>query len=505
MNSNGITLNCMLRRSARVRPNSDAVGDSRKFVSYRYLLEQSEKLASGLSVQGIKKGDRLGILMENRVEYVEIIFACSLLGAIVVPLNIRLHEEELQYIVSDSGCRLLFTSEKFLSVGETLISNTNHCRVLINVDAQRDGDIGNYANLAGPYKADVEITEDDPITLIYTSGTTGKPKGCILTHKSWIGNNMNLLTHFGFLPSDVYLAILPLFHVGGLGTILGHLHVGATNLLMEKYSPAEMCESIRSNNATTLFLVPPMLNDFLRVVEKEADELCSVRIIIAGAGLEPVENVQKVNSLFPHITYHGIYGQSECGNIVTAASRSALLNNPGCYGYELVNFNVKVVDDTDKEVNPGCIGELVVRGPSVMRGYWNQPIATSETLKGGWVHTGDLFLINSDDGTLEMVGRKKYLIKTGGENVYPREVELVLLKHPGIEDCAVFGVGDPQWGESIKACIVSRLGSGLDVDQLRKWCRSHLAGYKCPRDFEIVSLIPRNHSGKVLYDELRSK
>lgn len=508
-NVSALMLRDILIRNDQIWPTRTAILDEAGPITYRELFRRVNQVCGVLWSLGVRPGDRVAILMENNTEYIELLLALAHMGSIAVPLNTRLTARELIFILNDAEASLLVTSPALQHIAEESRAQARSIRHGLIVDAEDSvGQFQSYQTLgalASPLQPDMipELNEDSTVILLYTSGTTGAPKGCMTTQRSWIGNNMNMAMAFSISADDRYLALLPFFHVAGLGTLFSHLHAGGTVVPMAKYSPAGVALMVEKHHISVAFLVPPMLQQLLSLENREQYDLSSLRIIIGGAGFEPAWVSERVEDELD-AKFYGIYGQSESGNIVTAATRLEIGKRPSTYGYELPGFRVRIVNDAGEEVPVGVRGELTLRGPSLMTGYWKRPEATQETLGGDWLHTGDIF-VRHPDGALEMIDRKKYIIKTGGENVYPAEVEHVLATHPAVADVSVIGIAHPVWGETVKACIVLHPGHNPSRLELASWCRERLAGYKIPRYIEWMEEIPRNHSGKPLKNLLEQR
>lgn len=506
-----LTLVDVLEKNVQYQPDRLAVISGERHFTYRELGQRIDRLAAVLAHRGFKKGDRLAVLMENNHAYIEVLFAAAKLGGITVPLNVRLSRDELTYILEDAGCKILVSSGFFAETVHELAESSEIQHVLLvgSGEGGRRGwaQVSRYEEALEAVSASASIgapvDAEDPAVILYTSGTTGKPKGCMLAHRSWVANNLNMASEFGITRNDIYGAVLPFFHVAGLGTLFTHLHRGGCVVPIPKWSAELMAQEIENRRITTTFLVPPMLQQLITLDQIGWGKPSTLRLVIGGAGFEPPSVVEAVEKKLG-AAFYGIYGQTEAGNIVTSASAEEILKQPATYGRELMGFSVRIVDEDDREVPAGEPGELVVRGPSVMIGYWNREEETRETLRNGWLHTGDVF-VRHEDGSLEMVDRKKYLIKTGGENVYPAEVEKVLSAHPCIAEVAVVGVPDRDWGESIKAFVVLAKGKQVTREELRDWCYERIARYKAPKYIEFIEEIPRNHSGKPLKNELRNR
>lgn len=495
----------LLARHAFERPGQTAIvdGASGETVTYRELRERVARIAGALAGRGIGRGDRVACLALNGKATMELFLALTWLGAVSVPLNIRHSAAELAFILEDCGAKALFACEQLRPLAEAALAENSTVCLRILQGAARDG-WSDFEALASPAQPPIEMDDtvsgDSLCMLLYTSGTTGRPKGCMIPQRTWTGYAAHMATCFRMGETDVYLAFLPFFHVAGFGTALAQLVLGGTIVTAPVADPKLFYRLIARHRVSIVFLVPGISAAFVNDEDAATTDLGSLRVFISGAGVEKPALVAAVESRLG-ARYFGIYGQTESGGKVTWVDSSMLGEDPTSYGRVMPFFDYIVADENDRDVGPGEVGELCVRGSTVMLGYWNHPQATAETLRNGWHHTGDLFQ-RLPGGQLRMVDRKKYLIKTGGENVYPQEVEQVLLRHESIADAAVLGVPDPHWGEAVTAFVVTRPGCTLEPQAVADWVGAHIAGYKKPRRVHFVASLPRNASGKVLKAEL---
>lgn len=496
-----------LRRHRVARRDQAAIIDavSDECVTYSQLYDRVCKAAGWLASHGVGYGDRVACLSLNSKAYTEFFLALAWVGAVAVPLNIRLKPPELEFIIRDSGSKAVFCGSPLVESAEAATAGVSGIEWRILDAGLREGWI-QYAELTSDenqfFETDERISGDTLFMLLYTSGTTGKPKGCMIPQRSWTGYAINMAACFQMGPSDVYLAFLPFFHVAGFGTAFSQLILGGTIVTVPLPDTKLFYRAIEKYRVSIMFLVPGISAAFTYDEALRKSDVSSLRIFISGAGLERPELVNDVESNLG-ARYFGIYGQTESGSKITWTDSDMIRQDPTTYGHVMPFFDYRIVDDQDCELPPGSVGELCIRGQTVMLGYWNRPEATAEALKNDWHHTGDLFEL-MDNGQVRMVDRKKYLIKTGGENVYPQEVEQVLLTHASIADAAVIGIPDEKWGETVKAFVVLKEGASLSRREIADWVEASIAGYKKPRFVEFVRMIPRNVSGKILKAELSS-
>jgi acyl-CoA synthetase (AMP-forming)/AMP-acid ligase II len=481
-------------------------GHTGESITYGELYDRIPRLAAWLAGRGIGYGDRVACLSLNSKAYIEFLYALAWLGAVAVPLNIRLNPKELGPIILDSGAKAIFSCGFFIEVAAQLADEIKPLELKIVAGAPREG-WSTYDEPADPQNEPAPLSErvtgESLFMLLYTSGTTGKPKGCMIPQRVWTSYAVNMAACFGMGNQDVYLGFLPYFHVAGYGTAVSQLTLGGTLVTLALPDPPTMYSLIEKYRVTFMFLVPGISAAFLYSEARQGKDLSSLKVFIGGAGGEKLELINDVEKLLG-AKYYGIYGQTESGGKVTWADSDMSRENPQTYGYVMPFFDYRIMDDNDREVAPGAVGELCLRGASIMQGYWNLPADSAETLRNGWHHTGDFFMVMAS-GQVRMVDRKKYLIKTGGENVYPQEVEMVLLGHQAIADASVIGVRDDHWGETVKAFIVVKPGVSLSRLEVDAWVRQSIAGYKVPRFVDFVEALPRNASGKVLKNDLRER
>ncbi|UVE96905.1 AMP-binding protein [Dietzia sp. B32] len=483
-----------------------ATGES---LTYPDLLGRVLAQAEQFRAAGIAPGDRVGILGVNSLPYAVTLLALSEVGAIAVPQNTRLHAAELTTNLQDAGVTALVADsahrEAATSIADDLVVVA---RFLLDGTAEgwtpldRAAATVDTATLAATPVPD-ESHGEATSTILYTSGTTGRAKGCMLAQRTWVGYAQNMTSSLRMNRDDTYLAFLPLFHVAGLGLLHSQLILGGTVVTQAAADPAQMHAAVKKHGVTIVMVVPGISGPFVTHPDAAPAGDTTLRLLVSAVGLESREVIEATRTRLG-VEYMGIYGQTESGTKTTWATQDQVDRNPSTYGTVMPALAYRLVDDAGRDVAPGEPGELLLRGSTVMQGYWNRPAATAETLAGGWHHTGDVFVLQ-DDGTLRMVDRTKYLIKTGGENVYPQEVENILKVHPKVADVAVAGIPDAEWGETVKAFVIPEPGVELTRAELDEAVRTEVAGYKAPRFIEFVDQIPRNVSGKILKNELTAR
>jgi len=484
-------------------PEREALRFEGTTFTYGELQGQIDAVAGQLRGGGLSPGDRVGFLGLNQPAFLVTMFAAARLGAIFVPLNFRLTGPELAFIIGDAGVHTLVTDGAHRPVVDRIAGDLD-VTVHLSADQASPG-IPALDLAAAPIDGGVTTDGDDVAIIMYTSGTTGSPKGAMLTHANLWWNNTNALHNFDVLQDDVTLTAAPLFHIGGLNVItLCTLQKGGTVVLHRSFDPAAALQAIAEHRVTTMFGVPAMFQ-FMAQHPAFADApLSSLRTLICGGAPCP-------KPLLEVYAERGVaiqqgYGLTETAPMVTFLAPEYALSKLGSSGRTPLFTEVKLIDHEGGEVRePNVNGEVWVRGPNVMAGYWNRPEATAEVLDDdGWFRTGDVAFVD-EDGFLYIADRVKDMIISGGENVYPAEVESVLFDHPAVTDVAVVGTPDERWGETVTAVVVVAPGKSLSLEELREFAADRLARYKLPRRVEVIDALPRSASGKVLKFQLRTQ
>ncbi|MDD7965817.1 acyl-CoA synthetase [Actinomycetospora lemnae] len=480
------------RRALR-RPGATALVDVATGARHTYaaLDARVSARAAALAARGVDVGDRVALLGENSGAYLEWLFGAARIGAVAVPVNHRLAPAEVAHVLGDSGATVLVRSTTFAALAEGAIAALDGPAPAIVELADEPGD-----GTVDAYPA----AGDDPCVIMYTSGTTGVPKGAVLTHDNMLWNAVNMVTAGpGIGSTDVTIAAAPLFHIGALGlSALPLLYAGGTVVVVPSFDPAAFAALMADEGVTTQFLVPAMWAALTRLPSLPPQP--SLRWAISGGAPCPVTVIE-------HFTARGWtftegFGMTELSPAALFLDAADVLAHAGSVGRPFMHVDARLVSETGDEVGVGEVGELVLRGPTVFAGYWNRPEATAEVLRDGWFHSGDLG-VRDAEGFVTLVDRKKDMIITGGENVYPVEVEQVLHRHPAIADVAVVGIGDATWGETVLAVVVA--DGELDRDEVIAWTRERIAHFKAPRRVEVVDELPRNATGKLLKRVLRER
>jgi acyl-CoA synthetase (AMP-forming)/AMP-acid ligase II len=463
--------------------------------TYAELADRTARLAGLLARAGVEAGTRVATLSPNQPEVVELCFAASLLGAVVVPLNTRLVANDLRFQTDDAGVTHALVHPALSELAGACGLGDVHTWM---VGAELDSAVANAA--ARPWDAP-RPSDDAACIHLYTSGTTGNPKGCLLSQRGWLAANANLAHSFGVAPDDRLLGVYPFFHVAGFGIVLAHLTMGA-RVVVPASAEAEEIWRLVDEHALTTISMPGLKNALKHPMADKVDR-STVRRVFGGAAMESAKTLDLVEEVLPGARFAGVYGSTEAGNFVTVSGADDERSRPGTIGRPLLGFDIAILGEGDVPLAAGEEGELGLRGPSTMIGYWNLPDATAETLRAGWLHTGDIMRLD-EDGFLYFVDRSKDMIKPGGENVYSIEIETVLLRHPDVVDCAVIGVPDARWGEAVKALVVLETGASATPESLDAHCLANLAPYKRPRWYEITDAIPRSATGKIVKRDLRA-
>ena len=455
-------------------------------------------MACRLATLGLEPGDRLATLLPNGLEAAVVPHAVSRLGLVLVPLNVRLAPGELAWQLADCGARWLLAAPPTLELARQAVERVAGCR-LIATEPLDPGvpALDELPEAAAPLRRALDLGQVH--TVVYTSGTTGRPKGALLTYGNhwWsaLGSAMNL----GALPGDSWLICLPLFHVGGLSILFRSAISGFAALVHERFDPAAVNRAIDEEGVTLLSVVSTMLRRMLEV-RGERPYPATLRCVLLGGGPAPRPLLEACARLGLPVVQ--TYGLTETASQVATLAPEDALRKLGSAGKPLYPNRVRIVTEEGEEARPGEVGEILVRGPIVTPGYLNRPEATSAALRDGWLRTGDLGYLD-EEGYLYVVDRREDLVVSGGENVYPAEVEAALLAHPAVAEAVVVGVPDPEWGQRVVAAVRLVAGATVSAGELQAWCRQRLAGYKVPKEIRIVAELPRNATGKLLRRAVR--
>ena len=483
-----------------------ALVEGGRSLSYDDFDQRTDRLSQALLRLGVRRGDRVALLLYNSAAFMETLFATAKLGAIAVPINFRLGPPEVGYILADSGADVLVHHGGLADLARRALAEDG---VRVRHRLVDPGPLGADAWQPAPGELPYEevlaagalrpvgmdIDPRDVHGIMYTSGTTGRPKGAMLTHRNAITNAINNATYGrGLRQGDVTVTAAPMFHIGGLGVhTLPLVFVGGTTVIQAAFVPDAFLSAMAEARATVQFLVPAMWAAVTRVADFDRYDLSSLELCLSGGAPTPLP----VLDFFAErgLPFQEGFGMTETAPSVSVLDADVVRERAGSIGRPLPAVEARLVDENDREVPPGTVGELVLQGDNIFAGYWMLPQATEDAFRGGWFHTGDLGRAD-EEGYITLVDRKKDMIITGGENVYPVEVEQVIVRHPAVVEVAVFGVPDARWGETVVAAVaVSEAVSG---DELIAWARDRMGHFKVPTRIEVVDALPRNAAGKLL-------
>ena len=485
-----------LTDTTRRIPGHPAIIEKGSTVTFEELNWRVDGLANHLKNAGVRAGDTCILMMPNSTNWGVIYYAIAKLGAVVVPVNFLYRKAELEYIFNDSGATAFFGDSRYL---EEAIAAMAHSRIKLRIAAGEGLPEGfvPLADMSGELGAlETHPSKgDEAFAIIYTSGTTGRSKGAVLTHKSLMTDATAVARVRYTEPVDVVLGVLPLFHIYGQTHSLNiSIYAGLTIRLWEAFDAQEVFTAIEEEKSTLLYAVPTMVNRLVELAVKNPPRRSSLRFCISGGASLPVEVLHRFEKAFQATIYES-YGLTEFSP-TCIENPFGRPTRPGSIGLPIPGFRVRVVDESDRDVAAGVVGELLVAGDAVMKEYLNQPEATAETLRGGWLHTGDLAR-RDEDGYIYIVDRKKEMIIRGGYNVYPREVEEILYTHKDVLEAAVLGVPNADLGEEIAAVIALRPGATASAEEFKQFVKDRLAPYKYPRIIKLVDELPKTATGKI--------
>jgi long-chain acyl-CoA synthetase len=492
----GLNLASLLSESAERWPERPAIRLGGGELSYAELDDRSARLAALLRERGVERGDRVGLMLPNVPEFPIAYYGVLRAGGIVVPMNVLLKRREVAFHLEDSGARLLLAWQGFAAEARAGAAAAG----AEPIEVEPAG----FAALLGgldPAPGLAETAADDTAVILYTSGTTGRPKGAELTHANLSRNaEVASRTTCEIGAGDVVLGALPLFHSFGQTVAMNaSLRVGACLTLVPKFDPGEVLETMQRDGVTHFYGVPTMYGALLHHSARERFDISTLRTCITGGASMPVEVLRGFERAFGCVVLEG-YGLSETSP-VACSNHPGRERKPGSIGTPIEGVEMRVVDEDGKPLEQGEVGEIVIRGHNVMKGYWRRPEATAEAMLGGWFHSGDLARVD-EDGYFHIVDRKKDMIIRGGYNVYPREVEEVLYEHPKVREGAVVGVPDEEWGEEVGAAVVLHAGERLSAADVSAYVKDRIAAYKYPRHVWFLDELPKGPTGKILKREI---
>ena len=499
----------VLERNADRFPDKECLIGLGKRLTYRQLRDRVNSLAQTFLDRGLGKGDIIGILLYNCLEYIEITFAVNQIGAAWLPLNFRLAADEFQYILNNAEAKALITEEEFAPTISRIQGDLPVLKDVFMLGSDAPEGWLDYEKLvqkhlgATPPHADVEI--EDLHRLMFTSGTTARPKGVMLTFSNLYWKNVGHIITFGINDTDKTLVVGPLYHVGGMdlpGT--GTLYAGGSLVILKKFDPVEVLKAVDAEKVTNMWLSPAMTIMLFNEPDFDKYDVSSVRFIIDGGEKMPATLITQFKEKFPNAWFADAYGLTESVSGDTFLAKDKMLHKLGSVGKPLPHLHVRIEDEEGRVLPPNQLGEICLKGPKIFKGYWKDPEATARAIKDGWFHTGDIGILD-EEGFLYIMDRKKDLIISGGENIASPEVERVIYELPAVLEAAVVGIPHPKWLEVPKAYVALKPGETVTADEIIQHCASKLAKFKVPKEIEFIDHLPRNPSGKVLKRELRSQ
>jgi long-chain acyl-CoA synthetase len=502
------TLGDIPRKGFAIHRNRVAMVFDNRNITYGELEDRVNRLANVLLGLGLKKGDRVTIMAENTFKYIEVYFGAAKAGLSVTPLNYRLSDKELAYIINDSEATVFFTGDGQEQRTIGLKSDLKAIRHWVSLDNEVEGFMFHEDLLAKASGIDpmVDVDENEVAILMYTGGTTGLPKGVMLSHRNLLTGHYALIIGYSFTRNDTTCFSLPMFHVA-IWPVICLLMMGGKSVILPRPDVGKILETIQNERCTHMVLVPTVLQWLVDDPRTNQFDLSSLRLITYAGSPMPLQVLKRCMDNFGPILAQG-YGMTEAAPFVTVhcaddhvleGPRSRLLGSVGKVG---VCVESRVVDEDDHVLPPGEIGEICIRGKNIMKGYWKNPELTAQALRGGWLHTGDVGMID-EEGYIFLMDRKADMIITGGENVYPAETEDILYQHPAVGECAVVSAPDDKWGERVQAVVVLKAGQSATEKELIDHCKGKLAGYKCPKSIKVWEELPKTSVGKILRREVK--
>lgn len=489
-------------KRAQLSNDKVALACKERKVTYSQLNSRINRLANGLMQAGVQKGARVAVFLMNGTEIIEVMFACAKIGAIFVPINFRLSIEEVEYILKDSGAAVFIYQNEYAQLAAEVCKKAAILqRISVGEERGEDTSYEFFLTKYTDVEPVVDVDSDEVHMIMYTSGTTGRPKGAMLTHANTFWNIVQILIAQPILETDTTLTVAPMFHSGAMTILtLTLLYKGGTVIINNRFDPVQVLKTIDQEKITCMFMVPAMWLAVTQVSGFDKYSLRSLRFSISAGAPCPTTVIKLLQRKGVPIIQ--AFGLSEVAPVAILSIQDAG-RKIGSVGKPAFYVDVRIVNESGHEACVGEVGELMVKAPNVMIGYWKKTQETQETFQEGWFLTGDCAR-RDKEGYIYIVGRKKDVIITGGENVYPVEVEQVLYRHPNIKEVTVVGVPNKKWGEAIKAVIVLKESSQcISIDGIKAFCEGKLARYKMPKILEVVSVLPRNAAGKVLKSSLR--
>lgn len=487
--------------------------------SYMDLNERSNRLANALADMGISKGDRVALVDVNTNQCIETYFATAKLGAIYVPLNFRARADELAFMINDSESSVVLTGDRYVPLIEEIKGEITGVQHFVSLGAETEGMLQYETILASAPDDEpfTELDDSDLTILMFTAGTTGSPKGVMLAHQNFSEYVLNNVTPADPETEEKNILTVPMYHIAGIQAVMAAVYGGRTVVIQRQFDPAEWMRLVQEGQVDRAMMVPTMLKQLMDNPDFTKYDLSSLQVITYGAAPMPLEVIKRAIQVFPGTRFINAFGQTESAATITMLGpedhviegspqeMEVKLKRLGSIGKALPDVEVKIMDEDGSDLPPDGIGEIVARGSRIMKGYWKQDEATSATIDAnGWLHTGDLGY-QDEEGYIFLSGRAKDIIKRGGEMISPEELENVILEYPNVEDVAIIGVPDTEWGERVRAVIVPKKDQALDPDGIIDHCKQRLASFKKPESVVFTDELPRNPMGKILKRVLREQ
>ncbi|OGO07829.1 MAG: hypothetical protein A2Y92_05905 [Chloroflexi bacterium RBG_13_57_8] len=506
------TFSDIVYRQSILRPDKIAYVYGQEQLTYAQFNARVNSLVHALQKLGLKKGDAIGLLSWNCLDYAIVYGAAMKGGYIISRFNPRLQADELDYLINYSEVKALFVGQELVTVIQAIWSKLPNIKNYVSLEKPAPDMlyIGDLLKGNSTEEPDVKVEEDDGFFIIYTSGTTGVPRGAVYSHREAWDDARTYIINLSIQPDDKHIQVSPMFHIAGDTMVRSILYMGGCNIIMKTFDPAATLQLIQGHKATHVSIVPTHLVAMLALPDVKKYDVRSLKFIWYGGSPMPVEVLKKGLATFGLVFGQG-YGQSESGpaichlpkedhNVIGTPDEKKLAS----VGQPDIGVQVRIVDDKGRDVGLGELGEIIVRSKHIMKEYWKKPKDTSNTIIDGWLHTGDIGRYD-ERGYVYLVDRKKDMIITGGENVFPREIEEILYRNPKVHEAAVIGIPDPYWVEKVHAVIVLKKGVKATTEEIIDFCKKNMAGYKAPKSIEFVEVLPKNAAGKIMKRELREK
>ena len=504
--------------SAAIVPDRTAMVFEGRRTTFEELQSRVNQLASALRALGVSSGDRIAVLQVNTDSVIETYFAAAKLDAVFVPLNFRARADEVAYMVNDSGPKALLVGGRYMDMVESISVQLESVEHLVAMDEPREGWLSYSDMIENSEEADLwPLSDDDDLSvLMFTAGTTGFPKGVMLSHNSFSSYILSNVSPADPEVEESNILTVPLYHIAGMQAMMSAIYGGRSLIIQRQFEASEWMRLVETERADRAMVVPTMLKMLMDHEDFHKHDMSSLQVITYGAAPMPVEVIRRAIVEFPNAQFINAFGQTETAATITMLPpEDHMLNGSpeeverklrrlASIGKPLADVEVRIVDENGGDVPGGETGEIVARGDRLMKGYWGQESATAETIRNGWLFTGDLGYMD-EDGYIFLAGRARDFIKRGGEMISPEEVEQVLHSHPDIDEAAIIGVPDLDWGERVRALVVARPGCEVDESDVIEFCRQRMSSFKKPESVIVLSELPRNPLGKVLKRVLREE